>query len=93
MLPRAVKMALGKCVFADRRRLLALEATRLAENKLELFRIKRRLGQVTPLEFMDAQTELMQKEIALIQAAAQLLAAERELERLLDLQPGELGAL
>lgn len=93
MLPRAVKMARGKCVFADRRRLLALEAARLAKNKLEVFAIKRRLGQITPLEFMDAQNEAMQTEIALIQAAAYLLAVEREFERLLDLQPGELGHL
>jgi outer membrane protein TolC len=90
---RTVKMAIEKCMFADTRRRLALETSRIAKNKLELFKIKRRLGQITSLELMEAQTECTQKEIALVQAATALLAGERELEQLLDLQPGELKNL
>ena len=90
---RSVKMAIEKCMFADNRRRLALETSRIAKNKLELFKIKRRLGQITSLELIEAQTECTQKEIALVQAATALLAGERELEKLLDLQPGELKNL
>jgi hypothetical protein len=41
---------------------------------------------------MDARLEYVQKEIAAVEAAVAILEAERELERLLDLRPGELAA-
>jgi hypothetical protein len=40
---------------------------------------------------MEARLEYAQKEIAAVEAAAALLEAERDLERLLDLRPGELA--
>jgi hypothetical protein len=40
---------------------------------------------------MEVYIEQSQREIAAVQAATALLEAERELERFLDLEPGELA--
>ncbi|MDR2601130.1 MAG: TolC family protein [Spirochaetaceae bacterium] len=90
---RTVKTARENCLLADKKRRIALEAGRVAKNKRNLYVLKHDLGQITSLELMDAQTMLIQKEIAVIQAAVGLLEAERALESLLDLQPGELKYL
>jgi outer membrane protein TolC len=92
-LPRRVELAADKCLFAENKRLLAAEMVRLARNKLEVLKVKHHLGHITSIELIEAQTSVTEKEIALVQAASAVMAAERGMERLLDLQPGELRNL
>jgi outer membrane protein TolC len=87
---RNVKIAIERCRFSEEKLLLAKETSRLAEARFALVKVKYDLGQLTGIELLDAQTERIQKEIALAEAAAQLLAEERALEKLMDLRPGEL---
>jgi outer membrane protein TolC len=46
------------------------------------------LGRITRVELMEARIEYAEKETEAVSAAAGLLSAERELERLLNLKPG-----
>jgi outer membrane protein TolC len=89
---RAVLWAVERCGMGDRQRSLAVEALALAADRYRLEEFRLGLGRITRLELMEARLEYAQKEIAAVDAAAALLAAERELERLLDLRPGELAA-
>jgi outer membrane protein TolC len=88
-----VELAADKCLFAENKRLLAAEALRLSKHKLEVLMVKHRLGHITSIELIEARTTVTEKEIALVQAASAVMAAERGIERLLDLQPGELNRL
>jgi outer membrane protein TolC len=87
---RLAQQAVEKCGIADRRRILALEAAGLASERCRLEELKLKLGRITRLELMESMIEYTQKEIAVVEAAVSLLEAERELERFLDLKPGEL---
>lgn len=89
---RAVVWAVERCGMGDRQRSLAAEALALAAERYRLEEFRLGLGQITRLDLMEARLEYAQKEIAALDAATALLAAERELERLLDLRPGELAA-
>jgi outer membrane protein TolC len=90
---RAALLAAEQCRLGDRKRSLAVEALALAAERYRLEEIRLGLGQITRIDLMEARLEYTQKEIAAVEAAAVLLEAERELERLLDLRPGELAAL
>lgn len=79
------------CLTAEDRRLLALKQAELAQKKLGLLEIKHSLGQATTLEVMKARIDCSSQETAVVEAAVSLLQAERELEKHLDLAPGELG--
>jgi outer membrane protein TolC len=92
-LGRAAETAVEKCRMADQKRALALEAGSLARERYRLAELKRELGLLTRLELMEEKIECSQKEIAAVEAAVILLEAERELERLMDLRPGELKLL
>jgi outer membrane protein TolC len=90
---RAALQAVERCGMEDRKRDLAVETLALAAERYRLEEIRLGLGRITRLELMESRLEYTQKEIAAVEAAAALLAAERELERLMDLRPGELAAL
>jgi len=51
------------------------------------------LGEITRIELMEARMDYSRRKAAVVEAAAALFQAERELERLLDLGPGELALL
>ena len=81
------------CSLMDRRRILALEALDLEREKFRLTELRLSLGEITRIELMEARLSYAKREAAVVEAAAALLQAERELERLLDLGPGELSLL
>ncbi|MCL2196189.1 MAG: TolC family protein [Treponema sp.] len=87
---RTAAIALEKCGFMEQKRLLALEAAALGAERCKVEEIRLNLGHITRLKLMEIYTEQTQKEIAAVEAAIALLEAERELERFLDLKPGEL---
>jgi len=87
---RIASAAIEKCALAEQKRILALEAITLGAERCRIEEIRLNLGQITRLKLMETLIEQTQREIAAIEAAAALLQAERELERLLDLRPGEL---
>lgn len=79
-----------KYSLAEQRRILSLEAISLGEERCRVQEIRLNLGQITRINLMETLMEQTQKEIAAIEAAAVLLEAERELEKFLNLKPGEL---
>jgi outer membrane protein TolC len=87
---RAAATAVDKCAFIEQKRLLAIEAETLGAERCRIEEIRLNLGHITRLTLMETLIEQTQKEIAVIEAATALLEAERELERFLDLEPGEL---
>jgi len=87
---RMAATAVNKCAFIEQKKLLAIEASALGAERCRIEEIRLNLGQITRLTLMEAFIEQTQKEIAVIEAATSLLEAERELERFLDLEPGEL---
>jgi len=92
-LGRITSNALEKCALAEQKRLLSLERVSLGDERCHIEEIRLGLGQITRLELMEKLIEQTQREIAVVEAATALLEAERELERFLDLQPGELEIL
>jgi outer membrane protein TolC len=90
-LGRNAAAAVEKCGLMDRKRALALRAVELAAERYRLSCLRQELGQLTRLELMEERIEYARREIAAVEAAVSLLEAERELERLLDLHPGELA--
>jgi len=89
-LGRITSNALEKCALAEEKRLLSLESVSLGSERCQVEEIRLGLGQITRLELMEKLIEQTQREIAVVETATALLEAERELERFLDLQPGEL---
>lgn len=92
-LGRKAAYAAEKFGLINRQRELALESLGRAKERLGLAELRMELGQLTRLDLMEARLEYAQREVAAVEAAAALLGAERELERLLDLYPGELANL
>jgi len=88
---RIASNAVEKCLLAEQKRLLALEAASLGAERCRIEEIRLNLGQITRLKMMETLIEQTQREIAVVEAATFLLEAERELERFLDLQPGGLA--
>jgi len=89
---RIAANAVEKCALAEKKRILSLEAVKLGAERCRIEEIKLELGHITRLDLMEKLIEQTQKEISAVQAAIALLEAERELERFLDLRPGELAA-
>ena len=87
---RTAATAVDKCVFMEQKRLLAIEAAAIGAEKCRIEETRLNLGQITRLTLMETLIEQTQKEIAVVEAATALLEAERELERFLNLEPGEL---
>jgi len=88
---RIAANALEKCALAEQRRMLAGEAAVIGAERCRVEEIRLGLGLITRLRLMEIFIEQTQREVAVVQAATFLLEAERELERFLDLQPGELA--
>ena len=88
---RMAVTAVEKCALAEQKRILALEAAALGNERCRIEEIRLDLGHITRLQLMETFIEQTQREIAAIEAATALLEAERELERFLDLKPGELA--
>jgi len=88
---RIASSAVERCILAEQRRVLALEAASLGSERCRIEEIRLSLGHITRLRLMEVLIEQTQREIAVVQAATALLEAERELERFLDLEPGELA--
>jgi len=88
---RIAANAVEKCALHNQKRILALDAAALAGEKCRVEEIKLQLGQITRVDLMETIVEQTQKEIAVVETVIALLAAERELEKFLDLKPGELA--
>jgi outer membrane protein TolC len=88
---RIAANAVEKCVLAEQKRVLALEAVKLGVEQYRVEEIRLELGHITRLQLMETLIEQTQREISAVQTAVSLLEAERELERFLDLRPGELA--
>ena len=89
----AAERGIKKCGLLDRRRLLALKALALEREKFQLTELKLSLGEITRIDLMEARLDFAKREAAVVEAAVAVLEAEREIERLLDLGPGELSSL
>jgi len=87
---RTAANAVDKCAFMEQKRLLSIDAAAIGAEKCRVEEIRLNLGHITRLALMETLIEQTQKEIAVVEAATALLEAERELERFLDLEPGEL---
>ena len=88
---RIVENTLEKCRLADHRRRLAVEAAEIASKRYALEELRLGLGHITRLELMKARIEYTEKEIMAVETALGQMLVERELEKLLDLKPGELA--
>jgi len=88
---RTAAVFVEKCALAEQKRILSLQAAVFGEERCRIEEVRLGLGQITRLRLMEVLIEQTQKEITVIQAATALLEAERELERFLDLAPGELA--
>jgi hypothetical protein len=88
---RVVERTLEKCRLADRKRLLAVEAADIALRRYGLEELRLGLGHITRLELMKAHIDCTEKEINAVETALGVMQAERELEKILDLRPGELA--
>jgi len=88
---RAASNAVEKCLLAEQKRLLSLEAAALGTERCNVEWTRLSLGQITRIDIMEVLIEQTQREIAAVEAAVFLLEAERELERFLNLKPGELA--
>jgi len=89
---RTAANAVEKCALAEQKRILALEAAKIGHERCRLEELRLNLGQITRLKLMETLIEQTQREIAVIEAATALLEAERQLERFMDLKPGELAS-
>jgi outer membrane protein TolC len=89
---RMAENGVERCVFLEKKRVLALEALELEGERYRLSELKLELGQFTRLELMEARLDYAKREVAVVDAAVSLLKGERELERMLGLKPGELSA-
>jgi len=87
---RIAANALEKCGLAEKKRVLALDAAALSAERCRIEELRLELGQITRLELMETMLEQTQREITAVEAATALLEAERELEKFLDMRPGEL---
>ncbi|MDR1506123.1 MAG: TolC family protein [Treponema sp.] len=88
---RAAILGIEKIALGERRRITALETLDLTAEKYRLSQLLMELGRITRVELMEARIEYAEKETEAVRAAADLLAAEREMERLLNLKPGTLA--
>ena len=75
----------------DRRRILSMEVMELEKERYVLSELKLSLGEITRIELMELRLECARKEAAVVEAAVILLQALRELERILDMDYGEIN--
>ncbi|MDR2470889.1 MAG: TolC family protein [Treponema sp.] len=89
-LGREAEMETRNLRVARDRRLMALEALSLAAEKYRLCEVLLSLGKITRVELMEERLSYAAKETAAAEASAEMLEAERSLERLIDAPPGTL---
>ncbi|MDR0878228.1 MAG: TolC family protein [Treponema sp.] len=89
---RSAAAAVEKCGLAEEKRQAAVEALALGAERRRIEELRLELGQITRIELMEDMIEYTQKEISAVEAAVALLEAERAVEKILDLRPGELAA-
>jgi hypothetical protein len=90
---RIIGNIVDKYNLAAQKQFLAIEAANLAAERYRIEEIRLNLGQITRLRLMEVFIEKTQRDIVVVQAATALLEAEREIERFLDMEPGELITL
>ncbi|MDR0474762.1 MAG: TolC family protein [Treponema sp.] len=90
---RLAEQSVEKCSLLEQKRLLALETLKLEGEKFHLAEIMLGLGRLTRVQLMEARLEYASREVAALEAATALLEAEHELEKILNLNPGELSIL
>ena len=88
---RMAEQVVEKCMLMEQRRVLAVQALELEAERHRLAELRLELGRITRLELMDYTLSFAEREIAAVRAVVSLLEAERELERFLDLAPGDLA--
>jgi outer membrane protein TolC len=90
-LDRRAQRAAEQYFLADEQRALAVEALDLGAERLRLGELRMELGRITRIELMETRLDYAKREVSAVEAAAALLETRRELERLLDMGPGELA--
>lgn len=89
---RMARAALVSLELAQQKRDAASRALELADSRARLARLKASIGQAVRTESVRAELARAEKAIDLVDAAAAMVASERELEKLLDMEPGGLLA-
>jgi outer membrane protein TolC len=89
---RSAKVAMVVYENALRIRDIGIRSLELAESRLSLLELKVGLGQAMRVDLIKAELERATVEVELVDAVAELVAAERGLERLFDIPPGTLAA-
>lgn len=88
---RSAELLLEKCKYSEEKRIIALQTVDLSAERLRLSKLRFELGEITALDLFNIQIEVTQTELAALENAVQARAAERQLEKILNLQPGELS--
>lgn len=89
---RSMERLSGKYERARKSLALSRKQKDLAERKLAVAKTSLDLGQSTILDYLDAEDAVAKAGTSLIDSALSLVAAEREIEALLDLRPKGLEA-
>ena len=63
----------------------------MAARRYTIEEVRLGLGHITRLELMQVYIDCTEREVMAVESAIALMDAERDLERLLDLKPGELA--
>ncbi len=87
---RAARTAVVALKLAEQTRNAAARALGLADDRMAQEVLRASIGQAVHLEVVQAELARSEKAIDLVDAAAAMVAAARELEKLLDLAPGDL---
>jgi outer membrane protein TolC len=88
---RSAELILEKCRYSEEKRIIALKALELSAERLRLSKLRFELGEITALDLFNIQIDFTQAELTAIENAVQVRTAERQLEKILNLQPGELS--
>jgi outer membrane protein TolC len=91
MVARNARIAVLGYTNAVEKREINLKKRQLARSRLELSSVKVDLGKAVRSELIGFELEFLSSEIELLESLAALVAAEREIEKLLDIAPGELA--
>ena len=87
---REAVLGINSLRLSEQRRAVAVESLKLGAEKYRLSEVLLSLGRITRVELMEERLQYAKKEAAAVEAAIALLEAERSLERLVDLPPGNL---
>lgn len=87
---RSARVAVAEYGNAAKKRDICVRALALSEAKLTLASLRNGLGQSLRSETLEAEMERATREVDLVDAAAAMISAEREIEKLLGLPPGTL---